>query len=160
MKVLVTGGAGFIGSAVIRLAIARGHSVVNADALTYAACLENVASVTGHPNYAFEQVDIRDRAKPALGKDFVVIPVMLKHARFVVINRRGCLGAIPHKENVVKTGAGAFAVQRLLPGRGADGRHGSTGARRPDVYPVHFAYFVQVLAHESGDRPPGTAGVD
>ena len=62
MKVLVTGGAGFIGSAVIRLAIARGHSVVNADALTYAACLENVASVTGHPNYAFEQVDIRDRA--------------------------------------------------------------------------------------------------
>ena len=45
MKVLVTGGAGFIGSAVIRLAIARGHSVVNADALTYAACLENVASV-------------------------------------------------------------------------------------------------------------------
>ena len=62
MKVLVTGGAGFIGSAVIRLAIERGHSVVNADALTYAACLENVASVTGHPNYAFEQVDIRDRA--------------------------------------------------------------------------------------------------
>ncbi|MCX8228269.1 MAG: dTDP-glucose 4,6-dehydratase [Sulfitobacter sp.] len=62
MKVLVTGGAGFIGSAVIRLAIARGHSVVNADVLTYAACLESVASVAKHPNYAFEQVDIRDRA--------------------------------------------------------------------------------------------------
>ena len=61
MRVLVTGGAGFIGSAVIRLAIARGHSVVNLDALTYAACLENVASVTKHPNYAFEQVDIRNR---------------------------------------------------------------------------------------------------
>src|SRR6056300_1109462 len=62
MKILVTGGAGFIGSAVVRLAIARGHQVVNVDALTYAACLDNVASVADHPNYAFEQVDIRDRA--------------------------------------------------------------------------------------------------
>ena len=62
MKLLVTGGAGFIGSAVVRLAIARGHSVVNLDALTYAACLENVASVSDDPNYAFEQADIRDRA--------------------------------------------------------------------------------------------------
>ena len=62
MKILVTGGAGFIGSALIRLAIARGHSVVNADALTYAACLESVASIAKHPNYAFEQVNIRDRA--------------------------------------------------------------------------------------------------
>ena len=61
MKILVTGGAGFIGSAVVRLAIARGHQVVNVDALTYAACLDNVASVADHPNYAFEQVDIRDR---------------------------------------------------------------------------------------------------
>ena len=62
MKILVTGGAGFIGSAVVRLAIARGHHVVNVDALTYAACLENVASVAYNPNYVFEQVDIRDRA--------------------------------------------------------------------------------------------------
>ena len=62
MKILITGGAGFIGSAVVRLAIARGHSVVNVDALTYAACLDNVASVADHPNYAFEQVDIRNRA--------------------------------------------------------------------------------------------------
>ena len=62
MKLLVTGGAGFIGSAVVRSAIVRGHHVVNVDALTYAACLENVASVADHPNYVFEQVDIRDRA--------------------------------------------------------------------------------------------------
>ncbi|SNT01781.1 dTDP-glucose 4,6-dehydratase [Antarctobacter heliothermus] len=62
MKLLVTGGAGFIGSAVVRRAIAQGHDVVNLDALTYAACLDNVASVAGHPNYAFEQADIRDRA--------------------------------------------------------------------------------------------------
>lgn len=57
----MTGGAGFIGSAVIRLAIERGYSVVNIDALTYAACLENVASVSQNPNYYFEHADIRNR---------------------------------------------------------------------------------------------------
>ena len=62
MKILVTGGAGFIGSAVVRLAIARGHEVVNLDALTYAANLKNVASVADAPGYAFEKADIRDRA--------------------------------------------------------------------------------------------------
>ncbi|MES2145876.1 MAG: dTDP-glucose 4,6-dehydratase [Pseudomonadota bacterium] len=62
MKLLVTGGAGFIGSAVVRQAVAAGHEVVNLDALTYAACLDNVASVAGSPGYRFEQADIRDRA--------------------------------------------------------------------------------------------------
>jgi len=62
MKILVTGGAGFIGSAVVRLAISRGHQVVNLDALTYAACLENVAEAAQSPNYAFVEADIRDRA--------------------------------------------------------------------------------------------------
>jgi len=61
LKILVTGGAGFIGSAVVRLAIARGNSIVNVDALTYAACLENVASVSESPQYFFEHADIRDR---------------------------------------------------------------------------------------------------
>ncbi|NDR55561.1 dTDP-glucose 4,6-dehydratase [Aliiruegeria sabulilitoris] len=60
MKILVTGGAGFIGSAVIRRAIADGHSVVNVDVLTYAACLDNVACVADASGYAFEQADIRD----------------------------------------------------------------------------------------------------
>lgn len=60
MKLLVTGGAGFIGSAVIRLAMSRGHEVVNLDALTYAACLDNVASVADQPGYTFEKADIRD----------------------------------------------------------------------------------------------------
>ena len=61
MKILVTGGAGFIGSAVVRHAIRQGHSVVNVDALTYAACLDNVAGVSNSPGYVFEQADIRDR---------------------------------------------------------------------------------------------------
>lgn len=62
MKILVTGGAGFIGSAVVRLAISRGHEVVNVDALTYAACLDNVASVSDNQYYVFKRADIRDRA--------------------------------------------------------------------------------------------------
>ncbi len=62
MKLLITGGAGFIGSAVVRQAVAAGHTVINLDALTYAACLDNVASVAGSPAYSFEQADIRDRA--------------------------------------------------------------------------------------------------
>lgn len=61
MKILVTGGAGFIGSAVVRLAIAQGHTVVNLDALTYAACLENVASVAESSLYTFEHANICDR---------------------------------------------------------------------------------------------------
>lgn len=62
MKLIVTGGAGFIGSAVVRQAVREGHEVVNLDALTYAACLDNVASVSNAPGYSFVQADIRDRA--------------------------------------------------------------------------------------------------
>ena len=67
MRLLVTGGAGFIGSAVVRQAIADGHEVINLDALTYAANLPNLASVAPSNRYAFEQADIRDRA--ALDRD-------------------------------------------------------------------------------------------
>jgi dTDP-glucose 4,6-dehydratase len=63
MKILVTGGMGFIGSAVVRLAIARGHKVINLDAMTYAACEENVAQVAASNLYSFEHADIRDRAR-------------------------------------------------------------------------------------------------
>jgi dTDP-glucose 4,6-dehydratase len=61
MKLLVTGGAGFIGSAVVRIAVQSGHQVVNLDALTYAANLANLAPVASSPLYAFVQADIRDR---------------------------------------------------------------------------------------------------
>lgn len=59
MKILVTGGAGFIGSALIRQIIEHtDHSVVNLDKLTYAGNLESLASVAKSPRYAFEQADI------------------------------------------------------------------------------------------------------
>jgi dTDP-glucose 4,6-dehydratase len=64
MNLLVTGGAGFIGSNLIRHVIDRPEiaRLVNLDALTYAGHLENLAAVSTHPKYRFEQVDIRDKA--------------------------------------------------------------------------------------------------
>ncbi len=59
--ILVTGGAGFIGSAVVRRIIECGDDrVVNVDKLTYAANLANLAPIEGHPGYAFEKADICD----------------------------------------------------------------------------------------------------
>ncbi|MCY1524361.1 dTDP-glucose 4,6-dehydratase 2 [compost metagenome] len=63
MKILVTGGAGFIGSAVIRHIIRNtGDSVVNLDKLTYAGNLESLVEVSGSERYVFEEVDICDLA--------------------------------------------------------------------------------------------------
>ena len=61
MKIIITGGAGFIGSAVVRKAIELGHEVVNIDALTYAACEANLDSVKSNPRYLFEKADICNR---------------------------------------------------------------------------------------------------
>jgi dTDP-glucose 4,6-dehydratase len=64
MKLLVTGGAGFIGSAVIRLALKETNaSIVNLDKLTYAANPDALGEVAGDARYAFEKVDICDRAE-------------------------------------------------------------------------------------------------
>ena len=63
-KILVTGGAGFIGSAVVRHIIQNTQdSVINLDKLTYAGNLESLTDVADSPRYTFEQVDICDRAE-------------------------------------------------------------------------------------------------
>ena len=64
-KILVTGGAGFIGSAVVRHLVERGYQVVNVDKLTYSGNPESIRSVATSTNYAFYQVDICDGAAVA-----------------------------------------------------------------------------------------------
>lgn len=61
-RVLVTGGAGFIGSCVVRQFVAAGDEVCNLDKLTYAASLDALASVVSSPRYRFERLDICDAA--------------------------------------------------------------------------------------------------
>ncbi len=62
MRILVTGGAGFIGSHLVRRLIQSGrHAVVNLDALKYSGNLENLADLAGHPQYRFVHADIGDQ---------------------------------------------------------------------------------------------------
>lgn len=58
--ILVTGGAGFIGSAVVRRLVGEGYRVINLDKLTYAANLASLRDVEGAPNYRFVEADIAD----------------------------------------------------------------------------------------------------
>ena len=63
MKILVTGGSGFIGSNLVRLLVEeKGESVINLDKLTYAGNSESLADLEGNSNYTFEQVDLCDAA--------------------------------------------------------------------------------------------------
>jgi dTDP-glucose 4,6-dehydratase len=69
LKLLITGGAGFIGSAVVRHFVGQDSvSVINVDKLTYAGNLESLAPIAGAPNYTFEKVDICDA--PAVARIF------------------------------------------------------------------------------------------
>jgi len=90
MKILITGGAGFIGSAVVRRAIADGHQAVNLDKLTYSANLENVECVAASPNYAFEQADICD--------DVAVRQIFAKHQPDAVMH----LAAESHNDRAIE----------------------------------------------------------
>jgi len=60
MRIVVTGGMGFIGSAVVRRALRAGHSVLNLDKLTYAANPDNLKEVLPHPAHRFVKGDIGD----------------------------------------------------------------------------------------------------
>ena len=53
MKIFITGGAGFIGSAVVRMAVDSGHEILNLDSLSYAANLSNISEVSSSSDYNF-----------------------------------------------------------------------------------------------------------
>ncbi len=101
MRVIVTGGAGFIGSALARLLVARGDEVLVLDKLTYAGNLSSLASEAGAPNYRFVQGDICDSGtNAALFAEFAPDAVM--H-----------LAAESHVDRSI-TGAGAFIETNIL----------------------------------------------
>ena len=62
MRIMITGGAGFIGARVVREAVAQGHHVINVDALTYAASVSAVWDLDEMPNYVLEPADVGDAA--------------------------------------------------------------------------------------------------
>jgi len=95
MRVLVTGGAGFIGSAVCHALIARGAFVINVDKLTYAANPRSLAAIAQDPRYAFERLDICDRA--------AMDAVLTKYQPSAVLH----LAAESHVDRSI-TGAAAF----------------------------------------------------
>jgi len=95
MRVLVTGGAGFIGSAVCHALIERGAFVVNVDKLTYAANPRSLEPIARDPRYAFERRDICDRA--------AMEAVLAKHQPDAVLH----LAAESHVDRSI-TGAAAF----------------------------------------------------
>ena len=97
MKLLITGGAGFIGSNVIQQVIDRTEveKLVNLDCLTYAGHLANLEKVSGHPKYAFEKIDLRDKV--------AVLGVVERHAITHVMH----LAAESHVDRSI-TGPGDF----------------------------------------------------
>jgi dTDP-glucose 4,6-dehydratase len=95
MRVLVTGGAGFIGSAVCHALLARGACVINVDKLTYAANPRSLDAIARDPRYAFERHDICDRA--------AMDAVLAKHQPTAVLH----LAAESHVDRSI-TGAAAF----------------------------------------------------
>ncbi len=142
MNLLITGGAGFIGSNLIHHVIGRPEvaRLVNLDCLTYAGRLENLADVAGHPKYVFEKVDLRDKA--------AVSKVVQLHAVTHVMH----LAAESHVDRSI-TGPGDFvhtnvvgtfnlleACRAAWPAEGADHRfhHVSTDEVYGSLGPTGF----------------------
>src|ERR1035438_6756925 len=103
MKLLITGGAGFIGSNLIHHIIddARVTKLVNLDCLTYAGRLENLEKVARHPKYVFEKVDLRDKV--------ATLRIVEKHAITHVMH----LAAESHVDRSI-TGPGDFIQTNVV----------------------------------------------
>lgn len=145
MKLLVTGGAGFIGSALIRMAITRGHHIVNVDKLTYAANLDSLRDVAGRPHYDFVKADIcdLDAMKAILGAHQPDAIIHLAAESHVDRSIDGPAAFI--KTNIV----GTFTLLQAA----RDFWAGLPGARR-DRFRFHHVSTDEVYGDLSADDPP------
>lgn len=100
-RVLVTGGAGFIGSAVCRHLVAEGYRVTNVDKLTYAGNLASLRSLENTPTYAFDQVDICD--------DAAVLSILRRDGIEIIMH----LAAESHVDRSID-GPGAFIETNIV----------------------------------------------
>lgn len=101
MRILVTGGAGFIGSAVARIAIADGHDVMVVDKLTYAGNLSTLKTVAANPHFQMLQADICDET--------AIVGAMTAFAPHAVMH----LAAESHVDRSI-TGAGVFVETNIV----------------------------------------------
>src|ERR1700692_2335970 len=103
MKLLITGGAGFIGSNLIQHIIDRPEieRLVNLDCLTYAGHLANLEKISRHPKYVFEKIDLRDKE--------AVLKVVQKYAITHVMH----LAAESHVDRSI-TGPGDFIHTNII----------------------------------------------
>jgi len=102
MKIIVTGGAGFIGSAVCRHLVQNlGHTAINIDKLTYAGNISSLREIEDNPNYHFEKIDICDRA--------ALDDVFAKHQPDAVMH----LAAESHVDRSI-TGAADFIQTNII----------------------------------------------
>jgi dTDP-glucose 4,6-dehydratase len=126
MRILVTGGAGFIGSHLVRRLLAKEQdSVVNLDALRYSGNLENLADVTGHSRYVFVQGDICDAT--------TVARVLREHRIEAVIN---CAAETHVDRSIVEPGG--FARTDVI----------GTGVLLEEARKVGVSRFLQVSTDE------------
>ncbi len=145
MKILITGGAGFIGSSLVRTALERGHTVVNLDCLTYAANLQSLRNVEGHKNYHFENIDICDAS--------AVRAVILKTKPDAVMH----LAAESHVDRSIE-GPGQF-IQTNIVGtfnllQAAHAYHASLKGAQKHAFRFHHISTDEVYGDLAPDDPP------
>ena len=157
MKILVTGGAGFIGSCFVRYALkTTDFEIVNFDKLTYAGNLENVAEVADSPRYTFIKADIADSA--AVGQAFDEHrPDAVVHFAAESHVDRSILSPLPVFETNLR---GTFTLLEAARSRGL-GRfvHVSTDEVYGSIDPPHEADETYPL-HASSPYSAGKAGSD
>ncbi len=119
MKYLVTGGAGFIGSAFVRLTLntVNDAEILMLDALTYAGNLENLASVANNPSYRFERVDIRDNDAVQKAFDSYRPDIVVHFAAESHVDRSILKPTDAMETNFIGTGVMLEAARKFSPKR-------------------------------------------